>query len=300
MAGTEPAGDLLERARRAAGRALADAGVEVREVSRLDDLATVRRVFDEIWRPDPSEPLVTVDQLRAYAWTGQYVVTAHDARETHQPVVAASVGFLAAPPGRALHSHITGVLAGGRGRALGYAIKVHQRAWAMERGLDTITWTFDPLIRRNAWFNLAKLGALPTAYEVDFYGPIGDAINGTDASDRLCVSWRLQTPVVAAACEGEPAALPAGKLVAAGVPQLLAVGPDEAPKLSGVRVPPGHELALVQVPVDIEAVRRENDLLARRWRLALREVLAGALDAGDRVAGFGRDGWYVLRAARER
>ena len=156
MAGTDPAGDVLERARRAAARAVADAGVEVREVSDLADLATVRRVFDEIWRPDPSEPLVTVDQLRAYAWTGQYVVNAHDVREPHRPVIAASVGFLAAPPGRALHSHITGVLPGGRGRALGHAIKVHQRAWALERGLDTITWTFDPLIRRNAWFNLGE------------------------------------------------------------------------------------------------------------------------------------------------
>jgi predicted GNAT superfamily acetyltransferase len=300
MAGTDPAGDVLERARRAAARAVADAGVEVREVADLGDLATVRRVFDEIWRPDPSEPLVTVDQLRAYAWTGQYVVTAHDVREPHRPVIAASVGFLAAPPGRALHSHITGVLAGGRGRALGYAIKVHQRAWALERGLDTITWTFDPLIRRNAWFNLAKLGALPTSYAVDFYGPIGDAINGTDASDRLCVSWRLPTPVVAAACEGEPAALPVGRLLAADVPRLLAVDPDESPRLVGVRVPPGHDLALVQVPVDIESLRRENDLLARRWRLALREVLAGSLEAGDRIAGFGRDGWYVLRGGRER
>ena len=64
----------------------------------------------------------TVDLLRAYAWSGQYVVVAEDLRQPHRPAVAASVGFLAAPVGRALHSHVTGVLAGGRGRALGYAI----------------------------------------------------------------------------------------------------------------------------------------------------------------------------------
>ena len=91
-----------------------------------------------------------------------------------------------------------------------------------------------------------------------------------------------------------------GKLVDAGVPRLLSVGADESPQLVGVRVPPGHELGLVQVPVDIEAVRQENDALARRWRLALREVLTGALAAGDRIAGMGRDGWYVLRSGRDR
>src|SRR4029453_7402172 len=108
-------------------------------------------------------------------------------------------------------------LGSGRGRNLGYAIKVHQRAWAIERGLETITWTFDPPIRRNAWFNLAKLGALPTEYLVDFYGPIGDLLNGSDESDRLYLTWRLGAPLAAAACEGEPAALPGTQLLAARV-----------------------------------------------------------------------------------
>jgi predicted GNAT superfamily acetyltransferase len=299
MTGTS--GDaLLRRADEAARRAVRDAEIEVREVSGLGDLARLREVFEEIWQPDPAEPLVTVDQLRAYAHTGQYVVLAEDLRRPQRPPIAASVGFLAAPPGRALHSHITGVLGEGRGRALGYAIKVHQRHWALSRGLDTITWTYDPLIRRNAWFNLAKLGALPTEYLVDFYGPIEDKINGADESDRLYLSWRLATPSVAEACEGVSAAVPVQKLLTAGVPRLLAVGPDETPVVTGTRVPPGQELGLAQVPVDIEALRQENDGLARRWRVALREVFTGALDAGDRIAGIGRDGWYVLRSATRR
>jgi predicted GNAT superfamily acetyltransferase len=301
MQGTSGADDdVLLRAKETAERSAGEAGIEVREVSRLADLARIRDVFTEIWQPDPTEPLVTMDQLVAYAHTGQYVVTAHDVREPHRPMIAASVGFLAAPIGRTLHSHITGVLGQGRGRALGYAIKLHQRAWALERGLDTVTWTFDPLIRRNAWFNLAKLGALPTQYLVDFYGPIGDALNGADESDRLLLSWRLGTPAVLAACDGTSAAVPVGKLLTAGVPRLLSVGADETPQLVGTRVPPGHDLGLVQVPVDIEAIRAENEPLARRWRRSLREVLTGAIDAGDRIAGVGRDGWYVLRGARER
>src|SRR4051812_26893767 len=99
---------VLREASAAALRAVQGAGIEVREVGSLDDLARVRDVFEAIWQPDPTEPLVTVDQLRAYAHTGQYVVLADDVRRPQRPALAASIGFLAAPAGRALHSHITG------------------------------------------------------------------------------------------------------------------------------------------------------------------------------------------------
>ena len=55
--------------------------------------------------------------------------------------------------------------------------------------MSKIVWTFDPLVRRNALFNLARLGARTTRYEVDFYGPVRDAINGEDDTDRLVVEW---------------------------------------------------------------------------------------------------------------
>ena len=59
----------------------------------------------------------------------------------------------------------------------------------MRAGMAKIVWTFDPLVRRNAMFNLARLGARATRYEVDFYGPVRDAINGEDETDRLVVEW---------------------------------------------------------------------------------------------------------------
>ena len=46
-----------------------------------------------------------------------------------------------------------------RGTGIGRAIKLHQREWAAANGIATIVWTFDPLVRRNAWFNIAVLGA---------------------------------------------------------------------------------------------------------------------------------------------
>ena len=85
------------------------------------------------------------------------------------------------------------------GRHVGFALKLHQRAWALLRGVSEIAWTFDPLVSRNAYFNLVKLGAQPAEYLPNFYGTMLDTINGDDDSDRLLVRWRLRSPHVVAA-----------------------------------------------------------------------------------------------------
>ncbi|PJI52362.1 hypothetical protein CTI14_43535, partial [Methylobacterium radiotolerans] len=90
------------------------------------------------------------------------------ARSTGTNSSAPASGFFASPGRRALHSHIAGVSGRMRGRSVGFALKVHQRAWALSEGLEEISWTFDPLISRNAHFNLVKLAAEPTSYHRNF------------------------------------------------------------------------------------------------------------------------------------
>jgi predicted GNAT superfamily acetyltransferase len=297
-AATAPPDATVEAARRLAGEAAKAAEISLHEVDALADLAAVRRVFDTLWSADPTNPAVTVELLRAYVHTGQYVVLATDLTEPGRPVVAASVGFLAAPPGIAVHSNVTGVLPSGRGRSLGFAIKLHQRAWALERGLSEVTWTFDPLIRRNAWFNLTKLGAVVREYLVDFYGPMADGINAGDASDRLYLTWPLADEQVLDACSGRAAPTDSEALRDSGATVLLSVA-DDGRSPSPVATPPargaGPDLALAQVPPDIEALRQEDPALARAWRQALRRVLGPALASEWAVTGFSRDGYYVLR-----
>ena len=85
---------------------------------------------------------------------------------------------------------------------MGFALKLHQRAWALSRDVTTITWTFDPLVCRNAYFNVAKLAATPAEYLPDFYGEMDDVINGSDDSDRLLVHWPLAADSGDRACQG--------------------------------------------------------------------------------------------------
>jgi predicted GNAT superfamily acetyltransferase len=135
-------------------------------------------------------------------------------------------------------------------------VKLHQRAWAADRGLAWIVWTFDPLVRRNAWFNLAVLGARVDEYLVDFYGPIEDAVNAGDETDRLLVAWAV---------------------------------PEEPPR---AREP--HQVA-VPTPEDVVALRRSDPAAAAEWRQRLRTELAGRLATGARVVGFTETGEYEVR-----
>ena len=109
-------------------------------------------------------------------------------------MVGASIAFFGPPAARSMHSHITGVLPGLQSHGLGRVLKRHQRDWAFARDVGHITWTFDPLVARNAHFNLRVLGARVTEYLVDHYGPMDDGVNRGDETDRVMVSWALAAP----------------------------------------------------------------------------------------------------------
>ncbi|MFI7612377.1 GNAT family N-acetyltransferase [Nonomuraea terrae] len=252
--------------------------IEVRELRETAEFQRVNTLFDDIWHFSPAEPPVTLELMRVLSHIGGYVAGAFDGDR----LVGASVGLLAA--GGVLHSHVTGVTAGGAGLEL----KLHQRRWALERGIDRVTWTYDPLVRRNAHFNLAKLGARPQEYLPCFYGVMEDAINRGDESDRLLTVWPLTAPHVEALARREARATP--------VPRDAAVAlADEGGR--PVRGPADAETVLVAVPADVESLRRTDPGLAKAWRLAVREVLGGLMAEGRQVTGFAGRSWYVVRKA---
>ena len=264
-----------------ADRAARLAGVAVRELVTIEEITAVCRLFQDIWRPPPGSPLATTELLRALTKAGNYLAGAYEGDR----LVGACVGFFGAPADGTMHSHIAGVDRTMAGRSVGFALKLHQRAWALRRGVGVIGWTFDPLVARNAYFNLAKLGARAQEYLPDFYGGMADAVNGGDETDRLLVHWDLGTPDVVAACAGRPRLVGhSGAAVALGRTEggAPARGVLDAPRL------------LVAVPADVAALRAADPELAKEWRVAVRDVLGGLLAGGARVAGFDRTGWYLL------
>jgi predicted GNAT superfamily acetyltransferase len=288
LSGTRPSADTAVETADLAARA---AGVRIREVADLADLDAVYRLYDTIWRPDPTNPPVTTELLRALAKAGNYVTGAFQGTR----LVGACVGFFRPPGDEAMHSHIAGVSAAATGRSVGFALKTHQRAWAMLRGVSEIAWTFDPLVCRNAYFNLVKLAATPTEYLPNFYGGMHDGINGGDDTDRLLVRWALDTPEVTAACAGTFRACDAEAERAGGAVVALTRSNDGRP-VAGELV---GETLLVAVPPDVESLRAAEPECGREWRGALRDVLTTLLADGAHIAGFDRSGWYVVRRGGE-
>jgi predicted GNAT superfamily acetyltransferase len=248
----------------------------------------VRRLFDAVWRPGPEGSVMSTDILRALTKSGNYLAGAYDGTE----LVGACAALFGAPAQRSMHSHVTGVSPATGRRGVGFALKLHQRAWALARDIATITWTFDPLVSRNAYVNLAKLGAVADEYLANFYGELRDGVNvrGGD-SDRLLVRWPLAAPQVAAACAGTPHRLDAQAELARGA----AVALDRSEDGSPVAGTSDARTVLVAVPPDIEALRSTDPGAAGQWRLAVRQALASLLAGGATVAGFDRSGWYVVR-----
>ncbi len=101
-----------------------------------------------------------------------------------------------------LHSHMLAVLPEYRNAGVGRRLKLAQRDVALERGFELMEWTFDPLEIKNAYLNIARLGAIARRYEPDFYGPSSSPLQGGLPTDRLYAEWWLRSPRVEAALAG--------------------------------------------------------------------------------------------------
>lgn len=246
--------------------------MEVRSLTDLSELIDARRVFDAVWPSGGGATQIQANLMKAIVHAGGYVSAAYLDDEP----VGAAFGFLGTHDhgGRLavhLHSHMAAVLAPYRDRHIGSLLKFHQRAWALDRHIDTIVWTFDPLVRRNAVVNLLKLGVDVDGFEVNFYGDMDDAINSGDPSDRLFAWWRLTSPRAIDASLGRLVRLKAAALLSSG-----------------------RDIVEVDLPEDIVALRAIDAQAAARWRIAVREALVTGLAAGYRIVGVSTSGGYVL------
>jgi predicted GNAT superfamily acetyltransferase len=237
---------MPETSRAVADRAARAAGVDVVEVRTPADAADTVGLFSATWGEGRGADTST---LQAIAHAGNPVLLARRG----ELVVGALFSFVGWDEGLHAHSHMTAVSPDVRSAGVGFALKLAQRARCLEHGIDEVRWTYDPLIRRNARFNLWKLGATVRAFRPDFYGVLDDAINGTDRSDRFEVSWRLDSAEVEEAIAGR------------------------------ARREPSDRSDDVTLPEDFESLRRTDQEAASRMRAASRQRFADADHAGATV-----------------
>jgi predicted GNAT superfamily acetyltransferase len=272
--------DVRATAASAAVAAAALAGVDIRLLESVAEFEAGAMLTARIW--SDAESKAPASLLRALAHAGNFVAGAFRGAE----LVGISIGFFGREGGSMhLHSHITGIDTRFQNRSLGFALKQFQRSWALEHGADSVQWTADPLVRRNLYFNLVKLGATVVAYYPDFYGSILDGVNGDGESDRVLISWDLASERAVQAADGHPR----GSFVE-DARVVLEPDRDGKPVLTRADDP----TLAVWVPEDIVQMRQDAPEQAHAWREALRSAVRECLGNGYRAEAITRDGWCIL------
>jgi predicted GNAT superfamily acetyltransferase len=237
MAPTQP-WELAHAAARAAGITLV-------RLASLEDADRLIEVMIATWG---EHQLVPREMIRALAESGNVPYGA--LREG--TLIGYVLGWAGVDGGGLhIHSHMLAVVPDVRHRGAGYALKLAQRAQALDQGIHVVRWTFDPMVARNGWFNLGKLGAIADRFQRDFYGEMRDLLNRGERTDRFLVRWELDR-------EPGPRPLPA----------------------SAVRV---------QIPADHAALRERDPTAALGERERVAEAVALQIERGRVAIGFDRE-----------
>ena len=231
--------------------------ISIRPLTSLPDQVLGRMIFDHTWAMDAGTE-ITPNLLQAMIHSGAYLSGAFMDGEC----VGAAFAFPATTGGLHLHSHMTAVLDKFRDKGIGHALKVDQYKWAKQNNYREITWTFDPLVARNARLNILKLGVDISAYYPNFYGDMPDELNAGDESDRVMANLKVV---------GD-----------APTPRTAISAPDKS-------------AVLIAIPSDIVAIRGKDLAENLRWRRSVRDEFVGVLARGGKVIGFSENNEYVVQ-----
>ena len=186
-----------------------------------------------------------------------------------------------------LHSYQTTVRPQYQNHRLGFRLKLRQREELLQQGLDEVRWTFDPLLSRNAFLFVHRLGAVPDRYLVDYFGRLGSGTSEELETDRVRAVWRLSDPSVIARIEPTGSSEPEGGSWFASAAPVVETELDE----HGLRVPtavqePSAATAHLEIPFDLALVREHSPGNLQAWRHAVRDAFRAAFDTGYRVEDF--------------
>jgi len=229
--------------------------VILRECTSFEDFKACIELEQAVWKDDD----IDVMPVRLYMLSKACNAPTIGAFDTSGRLVGFGHTMLALLQGRvAFHSHMLAVVEDRRDQDIGYRIKLAQRQRAIEAGVPLIFWTFDPLQSRNAHFNINKLGAIIRQYKENYYGEgVSTVFDSEVPSDRLIAEWWVSSDHVASVLEGR------------------------RPSIEG-------KLGSIEIPDDVDAIRRLSVEDHRHWRMRAREEFRAVLARGGIVRGFAR------------
>jgi len=265
-----------------------------------EDMTAIEALQREVW-PGSETDVVPAHMLITAVHNGGLVAGAF-VNDQLIGFVFGFPGLESTPDGpRPQHcSHMMGIQPNYRDSGVGYALKRAQWQMVRHQGLDHITWTYDPLLSRNAYLNISKLGAVCNSYRRAEYGEMRDGLNAGLPSDRFQVDWWINTRRVERRLSKRPRKpLKLDNFSKADLQPLYSLHSQA----DGWSRPPEHfspledKLALTEIPSDFNALKQADFSLARDWRFFTREVFETAFTGGfiatDFIYDQGRS-FYVL------
>jgi predicted GNAT superfamily acetyltransferase len=265
------------------------ASFAIRSLKTYDEFLQVHQVQQTIWGFGKPGVGLYPPFLFTASKNGGVVLGAFDPEDR---MLGFIFSFLGREPGGPLKlcSQTMGVLAEWRGQGVATALKWGQRQRALEVGLSLITWTFDPLESANARLNMRKLGAVSRRYWRNIYGEHFGALNEGLPTDRLLVEWWIRGQRVENKTRAEVTVE-----AEEAVPILQVDGTGVTRRVTGFDADLDALRLALEVPTDIQGLKRDDMSLAIDWRLRVREAFETYLDRGYIVTDFVIDGMGKTR-----
>ena len=256
--------------------------VEIREVPSPEGMKDIFPIAKSAWGMDKPESFIA-DMLNALQYHGGLVLGAYDQGKM--------VGFQYAFIGRRgglhyLYSHMTGVLEERKYSGIGFELKMAQKRWALEHGYPLVAWTYDPLMRLNANFNVRKLGVIVRAYRPNFYGVMTDRLNAGVETDRFVAEWWVGS------VRGQQDLDPNTAITVNQTEPLH----GDVRRISKVQFVDNSELK-VEIPRDFAEIKSFSLELASDWRSRTRVIFTTLFEKGYTVvsiASIGKRIYYIL------
>jgi predicted GNAT superfamily acetyltransferase len=261
-----------------------DTRISIRSIKTLSDLRRCHEIQRAVWGYSdlmvfPYTILISI-QHNGGVLLGAYV---------NNELVGFVVGYLGMAGAKLyLFSQRMGVLPEYQSLGLGYRLKVAQREQMLRQGIDIVVWTYDPLEGRNATLNIEKLGGIVRSYARDIYGYVQNPLQTGLTTDRFLLEWHLMSDRVRERVRGRYQRPRAEDwLSGQDIPLVnYAAWEGGIPRPLAVDLAIDHEHVLVQVPSDLQRIKRYDLNTAQSWRKNARTIFESYFQRGYVVTGF--------------
>jgi predicted GNAT superfamily acetyltransferase len=262
--------------------------VTIRSFSTLDEYRECVAFQEETWGSGFSER-IPVAILKVSQRLGGIAAGAYD---WDNRLVGFVFGMTGWEDGKPVHwSDMLAVRPDARGTGVGRRLKEHQRDKLLAQGIELMYWTFEPLESRNAYLNVARLGAVVREYARDMYGDTDSPLHQGIGTDRLIARWEMTSDRVAQRLAG-------GGTSMTTLPPSTERALDVADPSAEITAPGNPKLNLtapwvaVAIPDAIQQAKDLSQELAASWRYMTRTTLTHYLDRGYEVRELVREGSY--------